>query len=455
MIDALSWLLSVGAFVITLFLIRTKGFLEGGRPVWIAVLLLAPTWFEIPLGATRVDPRSTCAFAILIGFLLKPYDIREPFHWFISDLCVFLLMLGMTITQFVNQAYSPLPPLDQFRDVALPYIVGRLFLMSARDIHTALPSICIASSLLAALAMFEGVSAINPIDKALGKSWDINEWSETAYRWGLKRANGPQSQPIYLGMTLALIMPWLIEAARYSWRAAGPYWWRFTPFIAIGGLICTGSRAAQITVLIVLIADAFHSNRRWRIAMVLLAMIGSLVFYVARDEIVDALSQYAEERSGGPDFVRINGEDHPYTGTRHRDLLAIVYKEAADGAGWFGYGMLLRKMPRDPNMDERFRSIDNHYLLFYLQYGIVGVVLFALLAASFLWNVLPSFLKGEGASGRLAAGLLGGMAGCLITMRGVWFAPDYGWVWLFCGGLSASLARIRRLERERGAAPRG
>jgi hypothetical protein len=106
-------------------------------------------------------------------------------------------------------------------------------------------------------------------------------------------------------------------------------------------------------------------------------------------------------------------------------------------------------------MDARFRSIDNHYLLFYLQYGAVGITLFALLAASLLWNVLPAFLNGDGATGRLAAGLLGAMAGCLITMRGVWFAPDYGWVWLFCGGLSASLARIRLLERERGAAQRG
>jgi hypothetical protein len=455
MIEGLSWLFSVGLFVLTLFFIRTKGFLEGGRPIWIAVLLLVPTWFEIPLGATRVDPRSTTALAVLIGFLIKPYDIREPFRWFFSDLCICLLMLGMTVSQVVNESLSPLPPLDQFRDVALPYIVGRLFLMSARDIHTALPSICAACSLLAALSIFEGVSSINPIDQALGKNWDINEWSETAYRWGLKRANGPQSQPIYLGMTLALMMPWLIEAARCSWRATGPYWWRFVPFIAIGGLFCSGSRAAQITVVIVLIADAFHNNRRWRIAMVLLALIGGLVFFAARDEIVDALSQYAEERTGGPEFVIIDGKEYPYTGTSHRDLLQIVYKEASDGAGWFGYGMLLRKAPRSPNMDARFRSIDNHYLLFYLQYGAVGITLFALLAASLLWNVLPAFLNGDGATGRLAAGLLGAMAGCLITMRGVWFAPDYGWVWLFCGGLSASLARIRLLERERGAAQRG
>ena len=455
MIEALSWLLSVGAFVLTLFLIRTKGSLEGGRPIWIAILLLAPTWFEVPLGVTRVDPRSTTALAILIGFLLRPYDTREPFRWFFSDLCVCLLMLGMTISQILNESYSPLPPVDQFREVALPYIMGRLFLISARDIETALPSICVAASLLAALSMFEGVTSINPIDRILGKSWAINEWSEPPYRWGLKRANGPQSQPIYLGMTLALIMPWLIEAARCSWRMTGPYWWRFVPFIAIGGIICTGSRAAQITVIIVLIADFYHINRRWRVPIMFVALLGALVFVIARDEIVNALSQYAEERTGGPDYVMINGEPHPYTGTTHRDLLQLVYKEGIDGAGWFGYGMRLLRMPRDPVMDERFRSVDNHYLLFYLQYGLVGTVLFALLAVSFLWNVIPTFLSGEGASGRLAAGLLGALAGGLITMRGVWFSPDYAWVWLFCGGLSSSLARIRLIDRQPGAATRG
>lgn len=454
MIDALSWLLSVGSFVLTLFLIRTKGFLEGGRPVWIAVLLLVPAWFEVNVGVTRIDARSTTAFAILLGFLLKPYDIREPFRWFLSDFCIASLILSMTVSQFLTESYSPLPPIDQLRDVLLPYVVGRLFLVSASDIRTALPSICVATSLLAVLSMFEGVTSINPIDRALGKVWSINSWSEIPYRWGLKRANGPQSQPIYLGLTLAMMMPWLIEAARCSWRATGPYWWRFTPFIAIGGLICTGSRAAQITVILVLVIDAFHVNARWRLPMVLLAFVGGLAFFAAREQVVELLSQYAEERTGGLEFVMINGEPHEYTGTKHRDLLQLVYKDAVESTGWFGYGMAMRRMPKDPHMDDRFESIDNHFLRFYLQYGLVGIVLFAIFGASLLWNVAPALLKGEGAAGRLSAGLLGAMTGCLINMRGVWLAADYGWVWLFCGGLSAGLARIRHARLREAEARR-
>jgi hypothetical protein len=132
-------------------------------------------------------------------------------------------------------------------------------------------------------------------------------------------------------------------------------------------------------------------------------------------------------------------------------LLYVVYEEGYDRAGWVGWGYDCPKMPRDADMDKRFKSIDNHYLLFYLQYGYFGVIAFTFLAIGVLWNLLPPFLNAAGPVGRLAAGLFGGISGCLLAMRGVWLAPDYGGLWLFSAGLTVCLSQLYRGSRVGGA----
>ncbi len=443
MIDACAWLCSAGAFILAIYAIRTYGLIEGGRNVWIGVILLLPSWFNPPFGVTRIDPRSTCALAFIICFLLQPYR-RQERQFFFSDLAICLLMASLMVSQFLNAEFAPMPLIEQVRAFGFPYIVGRLFLRSVRDIETALPSICIAISILSLLTIFEGVFAINPIDKLLGKTWIIDEWTETQMRWGLKRANGPQSHPIYLGLTIGLMMPWLIEAARSSWRGEGKYWWRFVPFLAVVAVVCTGSRASQITVFLVFAFDFFHIHERWRGLLIILALSAGGIFFVNREEIISFLSEYAGEKSSTDSFVIINGQVYDYTGTKHRDLLTIVYEEQYEQSGYFGYGMDKQRMPKDPNMDTRFESIDNHFLLFHLQYGLMGVIFFIMVASSFILNLLPVIWSGQGATGRLAAGILGAITGSLISMRGVWFSSDYGLIWLFSGGVSVCLAQLHR-----------
>jgi hypothetical protein len=455
-IETLSWACSAGVFLVTLYLIRTRGFLQGGRPAWLAVLLLAPVWFRASTASLVIDPRSACALAILVGLLLEPCDASRRSRWFLSDLAVLLLTLTVLVSQAVARDFALLSPLDQFRAFALPYVVGRLFLRNAGDIETILPSYCWIISILAAYSCFEAVSKINPIETILGRPWHTGESEYDAFRWGLRRAYALETHPIYLGLTFAMLLPFAIEAAICSFQKRGPYWWRFVPLIALAGVMSTVSRAAQLCTLIVLAVMFFHSFPRLRAPILILAAIGGVGFYAARDEVVAWLAQYAEEtRVGETEYVQISTREgmvwKEYTGTKHRDLLDIVYEEAAAESGWLGYGTALKKMPRDPDMDVRFKSIDNHYLLFRLQYGWAGLAAFAFLAICLLMNVLPIFLFGRGAEGRLAAGLFGALGGGLIAMRSVWFSSDYAWVWLFCGGLSVCVARMRREAAGPGA----
>ena len=451
MVDILSWIACAGSFFVTLYLIGSRGLLEGGRPAWLIVLLIVPSWMHLPVNVIHVDSRSLCVLAILIGFLRQPYNTTRPNRWYGSDFCILAIVVAMTISQFAARSVAPLAPFDPFREMAFPYVIGRLFLQTARDIESILPVVCRCIMFLAAYALFEAVTKINPIEIPFGRTWGKGSEELDSVRWGLKRSYGLQTHPIYFGLTFAMMLPWAIEAAMQAWQGKGPRWWQLVPAAALVGVVCTGSRAAQVCSILVIATMIFHAVPRLRPAALLLVALGGIFIYVARDEIIQVLANYVNEGKSNETMVKINGIDYEYSGTKHRDLLDIVYADAIDQAGWLGFGNMLIRMPRDETMDERFFSIDNHWLLFYLHYGYLGLAVFILFSVCVMWNFLPPFLGKTGPTGRIAAGLLGAVGGCLMAMRSVWFAPDYACVWLFCAGLSVSLSRLYAESRTSGA----
>jgi len=397
----------------------------------------------------------------VIWSLGQPYVSRQANGWYLSDVFIVLIVAVVTVSQILNKSVSPLAPLDPIRLYALPYLVGRMFIRSARDIERCLPVACWCLAVVCLYAIFEGVSGKNIMEMAIGRPWkDVEAGSANgvvggeeldSVRFGLKRAYAGQTHPIYFGLTLAMLLPWAIEAAVQSWNGRGPWWWRLVPLFVLAAVFTTGSRAAQICSAIVIYLMMFQAVPRLRPLMVLTVLFGGIGFFFLRDEVIELLQNYVAENKEGDSFVKIDGEQYEYSGTKHRDLLEIVYKDAKETTGWFGYGTLILKLPRDSDMDERFVSIDNHYLLFMLQYGVVGVAVFLLLAGSVAWNLLPLIRGAVGPAARLTAGILGGVGGCLIAMRGVWLSPDFSTVWLFGAGLSVALARWYRVARSAGA----
>ncbi|HKA08269.1 MAG TPA: hypothetical protein VKD71_13500, partial [Gemmataceae bacterium] len=180
--------------------------------------------------------------------------------------------------------------------------------------------------------------------------------------------------------------------------------------------------------------------------MLAIAAVGGLLFFIFREQAVDLLGAYAGEKETPVERVKIYGEYYEYTGTKHRDLLLLAYEDAIDHAGWFGYGTSLQDMPKDPNMDPRFLSMDHHYLLHYLKYGYLGIATFILFAMAGAWNLAREALARDSKLSDLAAGLFGAFVAVALVVRGVAFSPDFGATWFFVAGLAASL-RARRLSR--------
>jgi hypothetical protein len=450
MVQLVTYFLCAVSVFGTVYLIRSRGLRDGGGIMMMIGILLIPCWMEVKLPVMGVDPRSLFAMAFLAGSLLQPFGERRPLGWRFPDLLILMLVAAMTVSQVVARSVSPLAPFTPLRELVLPYLVGRIYFRSPREIERILPILCKCLTLAAALAAVEAITKKNPLELVWGRPWLTAAVADQEFdmvRWGLKRAYSVQTHPIYLGLTFAMMLPWAIEAAVQSFQRRGPMWWRLMPVITLVGVVATGSRAAQICSIFVMALTFCQAVPRVRPLAVMLVCLGGLCYTAFRAEFVDALQNYAQEGKEGEEYVKIKGVQREYSGTKHRDLLFEVYEESIDGAGWFGYGAELSNSARDPEMDEKFASIDNHFLLFFLQYGYVGITIFAVFAAVVLWGLVPVSLGAVGPPGRLAAGLLGAIGGCLLSMRGVWFAGDFAWVWLWCAGWAVSLSSWYREAR--------
>ncbi len=416
MVSMLTLMAMIVAVILIFQRVHEFGFLDGFRPVWLFALLVFPAWFFIPMRSLHVDVRSATAIAVLIALMMQPFASRGRTLLFLSDFLLLLLIVSMFLSNVVNGNLAPLMPVELLRDWLLPYLMGRLFLQSSSDVDRILPVFCWIAVALSVYSVAEGILKVNVIDRAMSKNWSEFGMEALGERWGMKRANGNQSHPIYFGVTLAMLLPWALRAARLaSWRR-GPAWWRLTPWILCAGMICTGSRSAQVAALCVFAADIFYHHPRYRLPIVLMGLLGALLMATYRDDVVALLSKLGQEHEE-LEKVKINGVPYDYNGTIHRDLLDVVYKDAANANGWLGYGTGLETMEKhlDPHMENRFKSIDNHYLRFYLQYGIVGLILFGLFCAAAIWNLFPTLYRGSPMAGfcAWASGCLDGSVFCV------------------------------------------
>jgi len=451
MFETLSWPVIVVAALATAIAISQYGYDRVRQPIWLLALLVIPVWFRAPLpvvSSVVVDARSGVALVLIGAWLLLPGVRTQSFRWMWADTLILALFTTQMLSQWVNELFVPFAPIEMARDLFLPYMMGRLFLASPRDIPRALPALCIAATALSLFGLLEAVGKANPVAELFGKRWDLLETAE-GFRWGLKRAQGPFNHPIYMGLVLALILPWTVLAADLARRQLAPRWWLATPFLVTAAAFVTVSRSAQLSVIGVFLALIWFRLPRLRGALAVPAVLLAIPLVMFRQEAIDLLSGFVGEPEAAGAFVIIEGKEYEYSGTRHRDLLNVVYERAIGDVGWFGYGPALAQVPYDPKMEERFRSIDNHYLLQLLRYGYGGLSCFFLLAACGVWYLAREAWDLRLPHSLLAAGLCGGFLLVFLAMRGVSLESDYGWVWLFTLGVAVRLRVFRLTAQER------
>lgn len=421
---------------------------EGGgsalRKGFLLAALLWPTWMTFNLRSIRLDFRIIQAIvgcALLVGF---PPRRKIIFQFCLADAIVFALFLSICVSQYLSGGLAPLTAFDIAFTWLSTYVVGRLFLQSPEDLKDLVPIAKTILLLVCVLALVEAFSKMNPVNTLLGKRFGILESGE-GYRWGLKRAQGNVSHPIYNGFQLILFLPLALEVARCGWRSAKLSWLSvLTPVVLGAAIIVTVSRGAQLGYLIACGVAFFLMVPRFRIPLAVTAVTAALALYSVKDVLVDTLGQMAGENTEEVRMIEIDGEEVEYTGTKHRLLLLQVYRRPLEEAGFFGWGGAMAGVKIDPELEQRFGSIDSHYVLFHLQYGRLGNGLLIVLMLLTTWYGVRAAWT-DSSLQPLAAGLAAGFVSLAISMTSVWFAPDYAAIWLFNAGLVCNVRTLSKM----------
>ncbi|MFO0953741.1 MAG: hypothetical protein U0835_21810 [Isosphaeraceae bacterium] len=437
--------LGTGVLMVVMARVAAK---DGGRAgLWFAVLasmLLMPTWITWRFGSLTMDFRAVGQVLGLMSLALAwsgpypPSAERPRRRLLLADLMILVLFLVQVYTQRRIGRFGPLTAPDIARRWVLPYVAGRVFLGSADDVARVLP---VASKLLMGLATFavvEAVTKVHLVNRLLGKNFALLEGGE-GYRWGLKRAQGPLDHPIFFGMMLVLLWPWVDEAARRAWRGRGEKWWLALAGMMAAAVVVTVSRGAQISLVGTVGVTAFFRMPQYRLRMFVAAVVLGGGGYVAKHELSEVLSKWAGEKAEEVRIVEINGNEYEYSGTNHRVLLFKAYEQAMVDTGAFGFGYEMLGIELEEAVAQRFSSIDDHYIRFLLQYGYVGLGAFVLLSLVSLIDLARVAWDVRQEVSGLAAAQFGGFAMVTVGLLSVWFSPDFGAVWLFSAGLAGNL----------------
>ena len=430
--------------ILTIACIGALTFLRGPRDGlwwgWIAAMLFVPSWLTFKLGGLILDVRTVAAVAGLacLGLFGRKGIVHR---WLPADFIVAWLFAVQIGSEYQTGRFGLLSAAEVARTWLLPYLVGRWFLGSERDITGVLSCFARAIPLLTIYSLVEAVTHVNAVNDVLGKVyWLLEEGA--GYRWGLKRSQAFFDHPIYYGFLLVLILPWSLVARRQALRNEAPGWWKYLPILVGVSLCCAASRGPLIAGIITAGIPALLARRRLWVPVAVLTAVGVGGMVVFQGAVVDGLSNIAGENTEEPVMLMIGDEEVEYTGTSHRILLFHVYDKALTKLEPLGYGSQLQDVDMD-DVPDRFRSIDCHYVLFLLQRGPIGLGLFVVLALVSLGTLGRLALKTGTPSSVLAGGLFGSMAMVTVMTVSVWFAPDFGSVWLFGAGLAGNLRTLK------------
>ncbi len=438
-------------------------YITQGARVAIAVAcgcsLLFPTWVSINVGPTICNLRSLGAL-VAVGIILLTSCRLLPGGLMLSDLLVAALALSQIATEYSVGDLAGSTFTTMLVEWIIPYLLGRCVFESIQDLRRLTSVMAWVCVILSVLAIIECVTRVNILNLALGHIGSLQ--GENDIRWGLKRAEGPASHPIFFGMMLVMLLPWGLEAARLAANGQGPKWWKAVPWIT-GLAICSPmSRGPQIGLMICLVVTFFLRNPAWRRTFAVAALLVCVVGAVAYKPLIAALHVWANEDQQAKEIVMINGNPVEYSGTNHRMLQLTVYEKAALNAGWGGYGAMCIRVSTEPSkipyveehLREKFISIDNHYLLMLLRTGYSGIGLFILLGICALcYLVRPAFALAASQS-MLAGGLFASIMAVMFLVTTVFFATDFGFLWLFNIGVAASLRKSFNARFEPAIAPR-
>jgi hypothetical protein len=410
-------------------------------------------WLKVEVGGLPFNVRTTVAIVAMLGYSVHPQGkILSPLT--LLDCAVAIMCISHITADSFASGISIALPFKAYGEWALPYVAGRFAIRDRRDLQVFAPWVLGVLAILGVTSIVEAVTKVNPYELAFGDR-PVELFRRHAARLGLKRSFGPTTHPIFLGMMMAILMPWL-TCMWSSLRSAGQ---RTTTVliavIAFAGTVVTISRTPVITILI---ASALTLALRFKglrlpLAISLASTIG--IFAAFPNEVTDTVGRW----TGGGDrpwLIEVDGQAVVTSSSRSRLHIMGIYWEALKKAGPFGYGsQATTGFPlRIPQMEGTFKSanlfkmVDNGWVLLTLRFGWVG-------CAALLILFLTAFGTGISLYLHNSEQLFPGMIGCMLAVMGavslllVFFCYDFALPTLWTIGILSGLSSSRLVVVDR------
>ncbi len=429
----------------------------------MAISLLAGTWFEITLFNTPVNVSVATAVILLIVYCTHSW--REIFRTInpLDGVIAALLVWHIVVDSYLDGDPLSVAALA-YGQWMLPYAAGRYAFLHSNSLNKIAPVFTASVVIISLAAVYESLTSTN-LWELIFTTVDDEVARARGMRYGiLYRAIGPVRHPIFLGVVLLSMIPFLIEfcsrvniarnqqITRYAWVIA-----------AVLGIAATVSRGP---ILCVVIAAGFaiacvSRVARWSLATA--AIAGLIAIAVNTDAAIRLFDSEGTGRETSR-IIQVDEDSAPAitTSSRHRIFVIQVYGPIFIKGGMLGYGTNdstgfpprnLPGLPSDPTMRKQLGIVDNSYINVGLRFGWIGLALFI---ASFVAAITLSlrltpvastyFFPSQSAPCYAFAGTL---AAIMLEIATVFWSYDFAFWILFQMGCISGLASQCKLARKR------
>lgn len=369
--------------IIAAFLVLLPIFIAGGvalmqspqqafLKVYMPTLFLLPSYYFFdPPALPELDFNQAAMLGLFAVWIVK----GAKGWWFsFTDILVFSFALFVSYSEYQNSGYKDAQNLmfANLVSVLFPYIIAKSFIEPFNLRIQMAKQIVIYLVIVTFLSLIQFlIGGWSIWHRVLGRFFGGQGWQwAPQYRWGLGRITGPYGHAILAGIIFAVgfrLQRWLEWSQQWPTRLKALPWLPL-PFglllslILFSAMFMTLSRGpwigAFLAVFIVLVG-----RLKWRL-MAVTILLSATVFLVPI--AIEQFNTYIED-------IRRTADTHTELTLVYRVDLLNNYISLGEEKLWLGWGST--KWPKVPGQ----RSVDNHYLLFFLMHGIIAVSLLILL----------------------------------------------------------------------------
>jgi hypothetical protein len=399
----------------------------------ILLSLLTPTWLKLDVWVLPVDLRSLAA-TVALGLYCLHRESTYRTKLTLADFAVVGLFLLHIVSNSLADGFDLGIVCRAYAQWVIPYLAGRAAMRRVDDVEALRSTACGVAIALASWAAWESLSGENPANTVFGER-PTDRTPRVLERWNLKRAEGPTTHPIWMGMIQVLLVPWTISAAARAYRGEGRKWQLAAPFCSALGIFCTVSRGPWAVMLLTLYGVAvcrLPRARKWLLAG---GAATGLVAFVAGERLTEAVQRLTSKGQSQGLNIIVDGVERPYNETTHRLVLFHIYREAMQRAGLVGFGtdrtesfpvrVPLGKV--DKEVIKNVWTIDNEYILMQLRFGALGVLCLVLahLGAG-IATIRRGIEPGPGRESLFAAAIGSLILSVALALSIEWMAYDFG-----------------------------